>query len=62
MIPDLDIYRSAQALSRKRYEGAALKSAWQPDATLKMGERLTADAHHRQSECRLLAISRPDTC
>lgn len=37
MIPLLDIYRSAQALIRRRYEEAALKSAWWPDATLKTG-------------------------
>ncbi len=50
MSPHLDIYRSAQALIRKRYEETAPKSAWRPVAMLKTGERLTADVHWRQTE------------
>ncbi len=55
MSPHLDIYRSAQALIRKRYEEAAPKSAWRPGSMLKTGERLTADVHRRQTECPLMA-------
>ena len=58
MSPHLDIYRSAQALIRKRYEETAPKSAWRPVAMLKTGERLTADVHRRQTECPKLAKSR----